>query len=63
MMNSHLGRLFAGSTTNTLYTTILSQIVNDYPFSIGAEGAITITIDGDRRIVTNDTDIDKEASE
>lgn len=63
MMNSHLGGLFASNTTNTRYATIFAQIMNDYPFSFEAEGAITITIDGNRRIVTNDTDIDKEASE
>ncbi|GAA0528645.1 hypothetical protein GCM10008992_31580 [Halorubrum aquaticum] len=59
MINSHLGGLFA----SILSAMIPAQIMNDSPFSFGTDDAIMITIASNRRIVTADTDRDKEASE
>lgn len=60
MTTSHSSRLFASGTASTLYATIPAEIVTDSQFPFEADDAITVTIDGDRLIIT--ADADKEES-
>lgn len=62
MTTSHSSRLFASGTANTLYATIPAEIVTDSQFPFEADDAVTVTIDGDRLVITADTDSDREVS-
>jgi virulence-associated protein VagC len=55
MTTSHPSRLFASGTANTLYATIPAQLVTDSQFPFDADDLVTVTIDGDRLIITPNT--------
>jgi hypothetical protein len=61
MTTTHPSRLFASGTANTLYATIPAQLVTDSQFPFDADDLVTITIDGDRLIITANTE--EEAGE
>ena len=62
MTTSHLSRLFASGHANTLYATIPAQVVTDSQFPFEVDDNITVTIEGDRLIITAAVDTEDGAS-
>lgn len=56
MATSHDSRIFDSGTATTLYVTIPAQIVSDSQFPFENDDAVTVTVDGDRLVVTAATE-------
>jgi antitoxin component of MazEF toxin-antitoxin module len=55
MVTTQHSRIFASGHATTLYVTIPSQIVNDSQFPFEADDEVTITIDGDRLLISRES--------
>jgi len=54
MPTTYPSRIFQNGAANTLYLTLPATIVGDSQFPFDADADVTVTIDGDRLIVTGD---------
>lgn len=59
MAITHSSRIFEAGDATTLYVTIPAGIVSDSQFPFTADDAVTVTIDGDRLLITS-TDVAEE---
>lgn len=52
MVDTHPSRIFASGDATTLYVTIPAQVVADSQFAFEPDDDVSVSIDGDRLIVT-----------
>jgi hypothetical protein len=56
MVTTHPSRIFASGDATTLYVTIPAQIVADSQFPFETDDDVSVTVDGDRLVVTDAAD-------
>lgn len=52
MTTAHSSRIFASGDATTLYVTIPAGVVTDSQFPFEADDEVTVSIEGDRIVVT-----------
>jgi virulence-associated protein VagC len=52
MPTTHSSRFFTNGTATTLYLTIPARLAADSQFPFSTDDPVTVTIDGDRLVVT-----------
>lgn len=60
MATTHPSRIFRSGDATTLYITVPAEVVSDSQFPFDIDENVTVTIDGNRLLVTGDSDEDEE---
>lgn len=56
MVTTHSSRIFRSGDATTLYVTIPAELVSDSQFPFDVDDRVTVTIDGDRLIITGNAE-------
>lgn len=56
MVTTQSSRIFRSGDATTLYVTVPAEVVSDSQFPFDRDDPVTVTVDGDRLVVTHDAE-------
>lgn len=60
MVTTHSSRIFQSGDATTLYVTIPAELVSDSQFPFDVDDRVTVTIDGDLLVITDNAEATDE---